>query len=353
MPIRHILMGLTLLLCPAIHAQSITFALAGDIMMGTDFPPESKGAYLPANDGRNLLDSCRHIFSRATIAAANLEGTMFSDTPAKAKKCFDPKLCYTFRMPSRYVTNLTDAGIDFMSMANNHVNDFGPEGIAATAATLDNAGIAHAGLRASSPHVIITADSLRIGFAAFGHSKGTLSIMDLDEVRTTVSMLNDSCDIVVVSFHGGGEGPKYSHVPHAMEQCFGEKRGDVALFAHTAVDAGADIVYGHGPHVTRAMELYNSRLIIYSLGNFCTPYRVNLTGISGHAPLVTVTTDADGSFLGGRIHPFIQQRGIGPRPDRSGAVISRIADLSRADFPTSPLHISSDGSLSIRIPEKP
>lgn len=325
-------------------AVPLTFAFAGDIMMGTTYPETPSGAYLPPDDGANLFTDVAGILTAADIAAANLEGTLL-DGAGKVKKCGDPTLCYAFRMPTRYVKHLTDAGLDFMSVANNHINDFGPEGVTSTLQVLANAGIASAGLRNSCPTAIIEKNGRKIGFAAFGHNRGTLSILNLDEVRHTVGVLAKECDIVIVSFHGGAEGAKYTHVTHSMEMCFGERRGDVEAFAHAAIDAGADIVYGHGPHVTRALELYNDRLIIYSLGNFCTPYRINLKGISGHAPVVAVTVNPDGSFSSGRIHSFIQIPGKGPRLDLSNSVAKHMKALSQSDFPLSPLTILNDGRL--------
>ncbi|MCH5233023.1 MAG: CapA family protein [Muribaculaceae bacterium] len=322
----------------------VSFAFAGDIMMGTTYPDNSN--YLPPEDGANLFQDVAHLFKQADFAAANLEGTML-DGPGQPKKCTDPNLCYFFRMPTRYVNHLKNAGIDFVSVANNHVNDFGPDGLTSTQSTLSDNGLLYAGLRESCPTAVTTApDGRKIGFAAFGHNRGTLSILDFEEVRNTVNDLKKECDFVVVSFHGGGEGAKFTHVPHATETCFGENRGNVEAFAHAAVDAGADVVYGHGPHVPRAMELYNDHLIMYSLGNFCTPFRVNLAGVNGEAPLVTVTLNPDGTFKEGKINSFKQIKGIGPRKDASNSVAKTIKKLSQTDFPNSPLEISDDGILT-------
>ncbi len=98
--------------------------------------------------------------------------------------------------------------------------------------------------------------------------------------------LKQQCDIVIVSFHGGGEGTGFEHVPFKIESYNNEKRGDVHAFAHNAIDAGADLILGNGPHVCRAMELYKNRLIAYSLGNFCTYRSVSVEGIGGLAPLL-------------------------------------------------------------------
>lgn len=323
----------------------LRLALVGDIMMGTTFPDDSRGAFLPAKNGAHLFAYCDSLLRSADIAAGNLEGTLL-DTGGTPKKCRDPKTCYVFRTPTAYVSNLTDAGFDFLSVANNHANDFGATGVTSTARTLQDAGIAYAGMKAGPRTATIVRDGRRIGLAAFGHSSGTMSVHDLQTLRSTVARLKKDHDIVVVSFHGGAEGPKYSHVPHGPETAFGEARGDVEKFAHAAVDAGADIVYGHGPHVPRAAELYKDRLILYSLGNFCTPYRVSLSGVSGLAPLVEADLAPDGRFLSGQIHSFRQQKGVGPRIDATNAAAREIRRLSAADFPASPLKISPSGRLS-------
>lgn len=328
--------------------EKMSFAFGGDIMMGTTFPETPGNPYLPANDGKNLFDDVGPVLKAADVAAANFEGTMIDKGVGKAKPCSNPKLCFTFRMSPAYVANLTDAGIDLLSVANNHANDFGPDGAKATIDNLHKAGLAVAGNNAHAQAAVITRRGRKIGFAAFGHSRGTPSIMNLDHVRRIVENLASKCDIVVVSFHGGGEGKSYTHVPGTMETCFGENRGDVKAFAHAAVDAGADIVFGHGPHVTRGLELYGGRLIAYSLGNFVTPYRISLSGINSHAPVLTVNTDAEGRFLDGKIHSFVQRTGIGPRIDASGSVAAQMARLSREDFPESPLEFAADGTITVK-----
>lgn len=329
---------------PASGQQRLTLALTGDIMQGTTYPDSVKGSHLPDNDGADLFKAPLDILKNADLTVGNLEGTLL-EKGGKVKKCQNPALCYAFRTPPQYVKNLTEAGYDFLSVANNHVNDFGAEGLRSTQTTLLQAGIHFAGLRGVCDSTVIERNGKRIGFCAFGHSKGTLSILNSEEVRRTVSNLKEQCDLVVVSFHGGGEGTKYSHVPHKMENCFGEQRGDVEAFAHTCIDAGADLVYGHGPHVVRGIELYKDRFIAYSLGNFCTPYRVNLSGKSGYAPVITVTIDDTGKFTEGRIHSFIQARGKGPQADSTHVVVREIRNLTQADFPHTPLSISDEGMI--------
>lgn len=324
--------------------KELTLAFVGDIMMGTTYPESPKGAYLPANDGKDLFRDAKEVLSGVDIACGNLEGTLL-DSGGTPKKCGNPATCFAFRMPQRYVNNLVDAGFDVVGIANNHINDFGPVGTASTQKTLKEAGIKFAGLEVC-PTTQLERDGMKIGFAGFGHNRGTMSINDLAKVKSTVAALKKDNDIVIVSFHGGAEGKSCSHVPHKSETAFGENRGNVEAFAHAAVDAGADIVYGHGPHVTRALELYKDHLIVYSLGNFCTPYRMGLSGISGYAPVVTATIAGDGTFKEGQIHSFIQSKGTGPRHDATGSVAKHMRSLTQSDFPATPLSISDSGKVT-------
>ena len=95
-------------------------------------------------------------------------------------------------------------------------------------------------------------------------------LLDYELAERTVAEFAEIHDVVIVSFHGGAEGATVMHVPFTEEEYYGEPRGDVALFAHRMVDAGADLIVGHGPHVVRGIERYKDRLIAYSLGNFAT-----------------------------------------------------------------------------------
>ena len=95
--------------------------------------------------------------------------------------------------------------------------------------------------------------------------------------------------------------------------------------------------------------MYNGKFIAYSLGNFCTPYGMGLSGTLGYAPVITVRIlSTDGSFIDGQIHPFIQQSGIGPRCDKTGIVTRHINALSDADVPQSEATVSPDGRITLR-----
>ena len=326
--------------------QSVSIAFTGDIMMGTTFPDSIHGTGLPPEDGKHIFDDVREVLSAADFAGGNLEGS-FIDGPGQRRPMTNPKTYFIFRMPPRYVNHLLDAGYDFVGIANNHINDFGEAGRQSTMKTLKDAGLAHAGLRDFCETAYVERNNVIFGVAQVGHGDNNVSVNDIEEVRRVVKELRRNADIVVLSFHGGAEGSAYVHVPGKLEYYVGEERGDVKAMAHAAVEAGADVVFGHGPHVVRGAELYKGKPIFYSLGNFCTPRRMGIAGLTGQAPVAVVEMGLDGKFKGGKIHSFIQQRGLGPRKDSTNAAARQIRMLSNQDFPHSPLRIADDGTLSI------
>ncbi|HMP14121.1 MAG TPA: CapA family protein, partial [Saprospiraceae bacterium] len=244
----------------------------GDMMLGTNYPSTS---YLPPNDGKDLLADVRDYLKNADVTFGNLEGTMF-DNGGTPKTCRDPSVCYVFRTPAKYVQYYLDAGFDVLSIANNHSGDFGPEGRRKTKEVLQEAGIAYAGLAGTDEYVIFERNGVKYGFCAFAPNSGTCNLRDIPGAQRIVKKLTEISDVVIVSFHGGAEGASHQHVTRKNETYIGENRGNVYEFAHAVIDVGADIVLGHGPHVTRAVELYKDRFIAYSLGNFCTYGRFSL-----------------------------------------------------------------------------
>jgi hypothetical protein len=321
--------------------DGITVVAVGDIMPGTNYPSES---YLPReNNCYPLLAEVKPYLLDATITFGNLEG-VFSDSSGTAKECKDTTKCFIFRMPGTYLDCIIDAGFDVLSIANNHINDFGYEGRVNTCRHLSKNGMAYAGLD-SQPYSIIERDSFKIGFAAFAPHTGTADLRDYSGAKKIVSMLNDSCDFVLVYFHGGAEGKDYQHVTREDEEFMGFNRGNVYRFAHDVVDAGADLVMGSGPHVTRAVELYKNRLIGYSLGNFCTYARFNLDGPNGICPMIKTWLAPDGSFLKAQIIPVYQPGEGGAKIDPGRRVIREIKELSLVDFPESEIIIGDDGYI--------
>jgi hypothetical protein len=111
------------------------------------------------------------------------------------------------------------------------------------------------------------------------------------------------------------------------------------------VDAGADLLIGHGPHVVRAAEVYKNRLIAYSLGNFATYYGISVAGIKGIAPILTVTLDGEGRFIEGEIISTVQLRPDGPSIDKKQRALNLMRGLSVEDFGNPGLTYLPDGRL--------
>jgi poly-gamma-glutamate capsule biosynthesis protein CapA/YwtB (metallophosphatase superfamily) len=325
---------------PPTH-PGLSIAAVGDTMPGTDFPEN----ILPDDDGLSFLDAVTPILSQSDVTFGNFEGVLL-DGGEPVKQCKNTKICFLFRTPTRYATYLKLAGFDAMSLANNHARDFGEEGRSSSMAALDAAGIHHSGREGTTASWI--ANGRRVALAAFAPNVGSNQLNEPEVARALVEQLAATHDIVIVSFHGGAEGTGAEVLPFAREIFAGEDRGNVVEFAHAMIDAGADLVLGHGPHVVRPMELYHDRLIAYSLGNFATYYGISVEGIRGIAPILLAELDDDGRFVSGRIEPTIQIRPAGPAPDPNRGVITLLQGLTATAFPGGDLAIADDGALSRR-----
>jgi hypothetical protein len=323
-------------------------AAVGDVMLGSTFPDESKGSLLPPDDGAGLLLEVSPVLQAADLAFGNLEGPLLDAGPSEKCKNAKPGRCYAFRVPERYGQHLARAGFDVLSLANNHVGDFGEAGKARTRAVLDALGIRYSG--AAGEVALLDVRGRKVALVAFSVSSGTNDLRDVEGAARLVAELRGQADLVLVSFHGGAEGAQYQHVPPGPEAFYGEERGDLRRFAHAVVDAGAALVLGHGPHVVRGLELYRGRLVAYSLGNFATYGGMNLSGPNGLTLVLEVQLAPDGTFLGGKIHPALQVRPGGPRWDATGAVLPVIRRLSQEDFGAAAPAIGDDGSVTAPRP---
>lgn len=320
----------------------ISFAAVGDIMLGSTFPAPA----LPPNDGADMLKEVTPLLSAADVAFGNLEGPMLEG--GSSSKCGPRSTkCFAFRVPTRYGRHLKDAGFDVISLANNHAGDFGANGMESSARVLESLGIVHSGKSRSIADVAkLHVKGRRITVVAFAHNNISYNVNEIDVARQVVSQLAKETDILVVSFHGGAEGTANQHVPDRPEIYLGEQRGHLRRFAHTVVDAGADLVIGHGPHVVRGMEVYRDRLIAYSLGNFATYGKFNLTAELGLTLILEAEIDGDGKFTGGRVHPAKQVKPGGVQLDKAKQVIPVLRNLSQQDFAQTAVRVGDDGIIS-------
>lgn len=316
----------------------VRVAMVGDMMLGTTYPKKQ----LPKNGGKNLFDDVGEILREADLAVGNFEGAMCENGKCTKGK---GKYSYAFRMPPSYIEHFKNAGFDFVSLANNHYNDFGRQGLQETMDLLDSVEIGYAGVRGFCRKAVREIGGVRYGYCAFGHNDWTYCHQDTATVKAIVRELRDTADLVIVSFHGGGEGKDKIHLPEGKEVFLGEDRGTLREFAHLCIDEGADLVYGHGPHVCRAMELYKGHLIAYSLGNFCTPAGILVTDISGYAPVVEAVVNRKGELVEGKVHSFRQVYGKGPKKDDEDVVAKFIKKLSYEDIKDNALEIDDDGAF--------
>lgn len=317
---------------------SISIAAVGDTMLGSTY----QGRGLPDKDGAEMISSLAPIISSADIAFGNLEGPMI-DSGESTKCSPNSKLCYVFRVPTRYGRYLKEAGFDVMSLANNHASDFGEAGRLSSMRVLDELGIKHAGGN-QSDIAYMTVKGRKIALLAFAFNPISFNILDIENAKRVVAATKRKVDIVIVSFHGGAEGATAQHVPYGPETYLGAPRGDLRAFTHAVIDAGADLLLGHSPHVVRAMEIYKGRLIAYSLGNFAF-YRFPFAGPTALSLILEANIGPNGEFLGGKIHPLMQDGQNGPRPDPKGTVINVIRQLSKEDFGPTAANISQDGTI--------
>jgi hypothetical protein len=322
---------------PARAAQTFTLTWGGDVTPGSSYG-------LPPDHGRTLLSAIADQLRDADIAAVNLEGTLGLGGNAKCGPGASD--CFSFQAPAANAIALSDPGIDIVNVANNHAYDYGPTG-----ARLTRAALAPFGIRATGRPDEVTFLDLpraRVAFVGFAAYPWAGPIRRLDAVRALVARAARNADVVVAFVHAGAEGAGHSHTPNADEEAFGELRGNPRAFAHAAVDAGADLVLGSGPHVLRGIEVYKNRLIAYSLGNLAGYKNFNLSGPTALSGLLRVRVDADGAFGAGTF-TSLRLAGPGiPQPDPTGASARLVNSVSREDFGARALHVGPGGTLTRR-----
>jgi poly-gamma-glutamate capsule biosynthesis protein CapA/YwtB (metallophosphatase superfamily) len=322
--------------------RPIQVTAVGDIMMGSTYPTP----ILPPEDGQSLFRQVKSTLKGGDIVFGNLEGPLTDS--GLATKCgknqSHPNMCFEFRMPTRYAKHLSEAGFTVLNIINNHTLDFGADGLNNTIKTLKAEELTAIG---GTNVGFLNVRGRRVALAGFSYSESHEwpSIMSIGKIIEIVTNIKKDNDIVIVSFHGGSEGAMAQHVTDTIETLAGETRGNVIKFARSAVDAGADLVIGHGPHVLRALELYKGKLIAYSLGNFATYGRFNTRGPSGISAILTVDMDErTGDFVAGQVVPIRLREGGIPFPDEEQESLRMVRELSTIDVPSS-LFLSEGGYL--------
>jgi capsule synthesis protein PGA_cap len=302
----------------------ISLSATGDIVMG-DAPSS-----LPANGGRGFFAQVRQVLA-ADLVMGNLEEPLTDET-GYVKCPAGSSGCHQFRAPPSYAQNLRDAGFKLLNLANNHAYDFGPAGNRNTRAALEEYGLKHTG--APGEITVLDVKGVKVAVLGFSSYAWSNSLIDIAAARQVVQRAAQRADLVVVQVHMGGEGADKTHVKPGTEIFLGEDRGDPVKFSHAVIDAGADLVVGHGPHVLRPMEFYRGRLIAYSLGNFAGGGgTLNNSGRLGLSAVLKVSLRPDGTWGSGRLISTRMAGGGKPAVDRAKGSQALVTEVCRSDFP--------------------
>jgi poly-gamma-glutamate capsule biosynthesis protein CapA/YwtB (metallophosphatase superfamily) len=269
------------------------FALSGEAPILTENKSKITigwvGDMVPSLDtiyNDNAFIEVTDLLSKPDLMIGNLEGT-FAHSDRLSKCEYLKNSCHAFRGEANFADALKNAGFDFISLVNNHSYDFGDEGLADTMAELDRVGIAYVTSEVPSKSIVV--GNKNIGILGLSSTQPWKSITDIEFIKKEVMRLKSENDFVIVLFHGGAEGSDKSAVTGEEEWVGNENRGNVELVAHTAIDAGADLVLGSGPHVLRKIEKYKSGVIAYSLGNFVGANRLVSKGVLAYSGIFTAT----------------------------------------------------------------
>lgn len=339
---KIIIISILLSLFVNILNAEIILSFVGDVMTGSDYPDKS---YLPSNEGKDIFKSVENYFKNSDINFANLEGAIANTNTQSSKRS---KNSYSFRMPPYMANRIAEAGFNIVAVANNHSRDFGDKGYKQTQEYLKNAGIKIVG-NILNTATIIEIKNKKIGFLAFYYfSYANNSIQDITSAKALVEKTKKECDFLVVSFHGGAEGRNMFRVPKETEIFYGENRGDVYKFARAVSDAGADLIIGHGPHVLRAMEIYNNSFIAYSLGNFVGYKQFSLAGNNGISAILQITLNDNLKINSAKVIPIKLINGGIPAVDDSKEAINKLNNYADLDFPNGGVKFNSEGKAILK-----
>lgn len=236
----------------------MTLNAVGDIMIGGKV-----GQKISQQGADYLFDNVRTILSQADFTIGNLECPLSDRGEPFIQKDF------VFRASPKCAKSLKEAGINIACLANNHILDYGPLALSDTISTLKEAGISYMGagenLKEACTPLIFELKGLKIAFLAFTYAstakrkKPGCCPCELKFIQEQIKFIRPNVDLVIVSIHHGVE---YVDYPN---------RYIISLFRGT-VDAGANLVLGHHPHVVQGLETYKDSLIAYSLGNFVSGF---------------------------------------------------------------------------------
>ncbi len=256
--------------------STVSFTFLGDCILSSNADDSRTGTfkeYAEKMEPSYFFEKAVPYYSDSDFVIANSEFVLSDRDLAKTRK---DGTAFWFRSPTSYADIFREGGIDMVTIANNHTNDYGKEGYEDTKAALDSAGIMWGDIE--NP-VYVKKDGITFGIICtkmFGK--------EFDPIITpVVEDVTANSDIQIMFFHGGTE------KTHAPEDWLRE-------MCHKYADMGIDLIVGSHPHVLRPMENYNGTDIIYSLGNFC--YGANRLPENRTVIFTeTFTFDEDGSYI--------------------------------------------------------
>lgn len=300
----------------------------------------------------SLLSPLRALMSDASIVLVNAEGAI-GGGPIIDPKCLPGHTCYSLRsspIAAHALRTLADTPtVVVANVANNHTRDAGAGGFATTVMLLDSAGVLVTGAD-TTPTLVTTAagDTTAIlGFSAWSYP----GVEDTAAVRRIVARAASEYRRVVVTAHLGAEGRLAQRTPDSLERFLGERRGNPIAFAHTAVDAGAGLVIGHGPHVMRAAEWRDDALIFYSLGNLLNYGPFDLREPMDRSAVLCATLDSIGHPHAVVLRPTRQvDAGIVRTDIKRRRALVLVDSLSRLDFPRTGVAVDREtGEVTKRV----
>jgi hypothetical protein len=346
---------------------SVRLTFTGDINLGTRTLPEG----IPPDSGRQTFAQVDSLL-KGDLVVGNFEGvlsdsgwsykcgpppdTTASDStkapklakkPAATKKPKPPSNCYAFATPTWLAPRLKDAGFTHLNLANNHANDYGLDARLNTESILRNLGLTPYGPLDEVAITPVFQDERMtlVGLIGFSTYPNAYNLLNINQSAALVDSLRGLVDLLVVTFHGGTEGKTAVRTGNGPEFLAKEPRGDLRKWARAVIDAGADAVVGHGPHVLRGVEFYKGRPIFYSLGNFATYRGFNLAGPLGVTAVLQLNLSGEGKFEGARMVPLLQIPGTGPAPDSTSQATTLINQVTALDFPGTGARLKPDGTV--------
>ena len=313
---------------------TVSINAVGDVVMGSRMYGFAPGG------SRELFDGVESMFT-GDLVLGNLEGTLATSGASRCSPEADN--CFAFRSSPDEARWLVRAGFTTLNLANNHTGDFGQGALLETRAALKQRRLDHTG--APGQITVRRIGKIRVAVVGFSPHSGSADMRDIAAAAALVKKATRLGHIVVVTMHAGAEGADRQHVKPGIEYYLGQNRGDPVRFARAVVDAGADLVVGHGPHVLRGMQWYKGRLIAYSMGNFAGYNVFNLAGPSQFSGVLKVTLNADGTWAKGKLAATkLVGRGV-PVRDRAEQAHALVRRLSKQDFGRLAVRVNGRGEL--------